>query len=472
MKSNVLLKKTIAACCSFMLALVVLSCAQESPGKLEFPATVDVEEISLNKTILSMVVGDVFTIKATVSPEKAVPIWTSSDVSVATVDSKGTVTAISGGEAIISASSKDGDVRAECRVKVITYKDDEVEFYGCKNEGIQINVSKLKLINGTMEVLDAQLAASFAGKKVIWSSSKPEVVSVDASGMITCYSIGDAYIVANIENTEVSDTCHVSVTDGESGVVWYGDSEKSLQYSFYRVSREGDDGDPSPKGTITTIDDSEYGKIWKVFKPAGDKRCEFSRTEGTGNNYRIKEGDRVYVGWRVKMHVSGDEKPQGYAQFQLKTDGNGWQNHPVDMGFNPTASLLNVSGIYPVDKPDAAVLNRTTKFYTQTMNEDEWTEIVLGFNFSQDPSVSFVEVWINGVRRLLTDTSGAKVFKAYHRTIDSKADNSGPATMYFKWGIYNAACKPYEVTAYFDEMRIGKSLKDVMNPLLLSRSGK
>lgn len=469
MKSNVLFKRAIAVCYSLILAFVIFSCAQDGSSKLEFPATVDVEEVSLSKTTLSMIVGEVFTIEATVTPEKAIPVWTSSDVSVATVDSKGTVTAISGGEAIISASSKDGDVRAECRVKVITYKDDEVEFYGCKNEGVQINVSKLKLINGTMEILDAQLAASFSGKKVVWSSNKPEVVSVDASGMITCQSIGDAYIVANIENTEISDTCHISVIDGESEVIWYGDSEKSLQYSFYRVSREGDSGDPDPTGTITTIDDSEYGKIWKVFKPAGDKRCEFARTEGTGNKYRIKEGDRVYVGWRVKMHVSGDEKPQGYAQFQLKTEGNGWQNHPVDMGFNPTASTLNVSGIYPTDKPDASVSNRTTTFYTQIMKEDEWTEIVLGFNFSQDPNVSFVEVWINGVRRLLTDTDGKKVFKAYHRTIDRTVDNSGPATMYFKWGIYNAACKPYEVTAYFDEMRIGTALKDVMNPLLLSR---
>ena len=50
-----------------------------------------------------------------------------------------------------------------------------------------------------------------------------------------------------------------------------------------------------------------------------------------------------------------------------------------------------------------------------------------------------------------------------------KADNSEPAHMYFKWGVYNKTCAPYNIYGYFDEMRVGKTLKDVMNPLLESR---
>lgn len=457
----------------FQLVVMMSSCGKDSSGENFEYNIVEIEEITLEQTVLNMVVGDAQSLTAYYLPENAnikTIQWSSSDISVATVDQNGVVTAVSGGNAVITAASKGNKVTATCLVNVKTYVDDEVEFNGGKNDGVQLNVSALKLPNGTMEVLDAQLTSEYSGKRVLWKSSNTDVVEVSDSGIITCVTDGSAYVVAQIENTDKTDTCHISVVDIDGETLWYGDPTKDFYYSFYNISKEGDDEYTKKEGTIKPIDGSEYGTIWEVHKPADNKRCEFARTEGDNNYYEIKDGDRVYVGWRVKMDIKGQEMPDSYLQFQLKTEDNGWQNHPVSIEFEPKISSLIVAGIYPVDTPDASVSNRTTKFCTVDMKENEWTEIVLGFNFSTNPEISFVEVWINGVRQLLTDGKGARVFKAYHRTIDMKADNSGPAHMYFKWGIYNAASAPYDIYGYFDEMRVGKTLKDVMNPLLISRN--
>ena len=472
------MKKILFVFLPYILSLSVMmtSCGKEETEDNLDSTIIEIEEVALSKTSLNMIVGDKYSLKVTYLPKDAtvkVFKWTSSDISVVSVDNNGALTAVSGGDAVITVASKDDKVKATCNINVMTYVDDEAEFHGGKNDGVQLNVSKFKLFDGTMEVLDAQLSSEYSGKKVLWKSSNTDVVEVSDCGIITCGTDGSAYVVAQIENTDKTDTCHISVINMEGKVFWYGDPKKEFYSSFYNISKEGDDEYPKKEGTIKPIDDSDYGKIWEVHKPADNKRCEFARTEARNgeNYYEINEGDRVYVGWRVKMDIDGDVKPEAYAQFQLKTgDGNGWQNYPVSMNFDSNNYLLNVVGVYPADKPDASMTeSRKTYFCVSEMKENEWTEIVLGFNFSTNPEISFVEVWINGVRQLLTDGKGAKVFKAYHRTIDMKADNSEPAHMYFKWGVYNKTCAPYNIYGYFDEMRVGKTLKDVMNPLLESR---
>ena len=81
---------------------------------------VKVESISLDKTELSLAVGESATLIATVKPDNASNkniIWSSSDVSIASV-SEGKVTAIKGGEATITVKSEDGDKTAYCIISV------------------------------------------------------------------------------------------------------------------------------------------------------------------------------------------------------------------------------------------------------------------------------------------------------------------------------------------------------------------
>lgn len=84
--------------------------------------TTKVEQITLNKTEGVLTVGNSVTVTATVTPDNATNAtvnWTSSDETVATVDSNGKVTAVAAGNATITATSEsDGDVSADYALTV------------------------------------------------------------------------------------------------------------------------------------------------------------------------------------------------------------------------------------------------------------------------------------------------------------------------------------------------------------------
>ncbi len=79
-----------------------------------------VSSVSLNKNALTLDVGATETLRATVSPANAndqTVVWTSSKPSIATVNNRGTVTAVAPGTTTIKATSSNGKY-AECTVTV------------------------------------------------------------------------------------------------------------------------------------------------------------------------------------------------------------------------------------------------------------------------------------------------------------------------------------------------------------------
>lgn len=81
-----------------------------------------VESVSLNKTTLELKEGYSETLIATINPQMATNknvIWSSSDVTIATVDSYGKVLAKEEGKAIITVTTVDGNKTAQCTVTVI-----------------------------------------------------------------------------------------------------------------------------------------------------------------------------------------------------------------------------------------------------------------------------------------------------------------------------------------------------------------
>ena len=99
--------------------ILFLSVAMLLAGCDKDNAPVAVSEVTLSRTALTMTVGDTEKLTATVLPEHAGYdglVWSSNNTSVALVDVEGLVTAVSAGNATITATV--GGIRATCEVTV------------------------------------------------------------------------------------------------------------------------------------------------------------------------------------------------------------------------------------------------------------------------------------------------------------------------------------------------------------------
>lgn len=165
--------------------------------------------VNLDKTTLSITVGETATLTATVIPDDASVkdvSWTSGNPSVVTISEKGVITAISAGEAVITVTTIEGGLTAMCSVTV--------EPLTISVTGVTLNKSTLELKESLKEALTATVSPQDAtNQKVTWSSSNPDVASVDAStGEVTAKVVGKATITATTEDGEKSATCEITVT--------------------------------------------------------------------------------------------------------------------------------------------------------------------------------------------------------------------------------------------------------------------
>ena len=178
-----------------------------------------VEKVTLDQGNLSLSMGDSVRLKATVHPDGGDVIWSSSDTSVATVSENGVVTAISPGEADITATSvengSDGKPRsATCSVRVngiiIVDPDD-------KDKKPLTSVS---MYEGDSRKVGVRIfGIENQGAVVSWSSNHSDIVSVEASDVTGSTALlygeksGEAIITARVAGyTGYTVTLNVTVT--------------------------------------------------------------------------------------------------------------------------------------------------------------------------------------------------------------------------------------------------------------------
>lgn len=114
--------------------------------------------------------------------------WTSSQPSVASVNANGLVTAVSEGDAEITARA--GTMQARVQVEVQTRPVDRVE----------VSPASATLHSGESITLEARPLAQdgslLGGRAIAWSSEAPAVATVDSDGRVTAVSPGNARITA------------------------------------------------------------------------------------------------------------------------------------------------------------------------------------------------------------------------------------------------------------------------------------
>ena len=199
-------------------------------GKKKYTCKVTVKQpvtsIKLSKKSISLNKGKKYTLKASIAPKNAANkavVWKSSNTKIASVSSKGVVTAKSAGTTTITATAKDGSrKKASCKVTI----------KGSSNKKILIQELKFDIKERIIELMPAQykdpskywvnkyvdsegyyydpiiFPSNATNKTLSWKSSNTNVATVDTKGNITALRAGTTIISA-------------STTDGSKKTISY-----------------------------------------------------------------------------------------------------------------------------------------------------------------------------------------------------------------------------------------------------------
>ena len=181
-------------------ATIKATCGNKEASCVVNVLPIVVEEISFNKTSVSLKAGETVTLTATVKPDDATDktvTWSTSDATVATV-SNGVVTAKKVGTATITA--KAGDKSATCEITVVA----------TPVTAVTLNKTYVSLKAGETVTLTATVKPDDAtDKTVTWGSSDESVAKVE-NGIVTAIGKGLSTITAKAGDT--SATCMVTVS--------------------------------------------------------------------------------------------------------------------------------------------------------------------------------------------------------------------------------------------------------------------
>lgn len=180
--------------------LAIFAALVAAAGCNKIPTTEgEVTEVRLDRTKLTLTVGQSEKLTATVLPEGAAATiaWASTDTDVVTVSADGTVKALALGSATVTA--KAGNQTAFCTV---TVADGVVEKVTIDPAATQLEIGEKLQLNAVLEPAGIE-------QTVIWSSQDNAIVTVTQTGEITAVTKGRTTIIAKAG--EQGGTCQVEV---------------------------------------------------------------------------------------------------------------------------------------------------------------------------------------------------------------------------------------------------------------------
>lgn len=195
----------------------------------------DVTSISIPSS-LSLKKGDAYTFSPVIVDNNATTTlrWTSTNTSVAIINSSGILTAKSVGTATVICTAHNG-VYVQCEVTVRENRIPATD--------ISLSTISAEIETGEVMQLTAIVSPDDAtNKSVTWSSDNPNVALVHSNGLVTAVGAGTCNIVARTtDGTNLSETCYVQVHEGagarQSMKVWRnGECELYKVYAVDSVS--------------------------------------------------------------------------------------------------------------------------------------------------------------------------------------------------------------------------------------------
>ncbi len=196
-----------------------------------------VSKVTVSESQVTLNVGESKTITGKVSPSSASNkkvTYSVADFSIATVNNKGTITAIKEGTTTVTVKAADGSnkkatvsvvvksniVQPAPTFPVVTNQPivssgpvQPTEKPVVKVTGITVSVPNDTLLVGdSVKATAVVLPADAANKEVKWTSSNDEVATVDEEGNITAKAVGIVSITAtSVDGSDISDFVYITV---------------------------------------------------------------------------------------------------------------------------------------------------------------------------------------------------------------------------------------------------------------------
>jgi len=243
------------------ITVIIFGCKKEEEAK-----TIAVKNIVLNETNIKLTEKQIFVLKANILPSNATNKsikWTSSDENIAIVGVKGMITAISPGQAEITAESEDGGKVASCivdvlkpKIKTLTLDITEKVFYMDENP------------NHTLIPIVTPEGADISG--LIWASENNDIATVDQEGNVKVIAPGETYISVSTKDKSKTAKCRIIVNKARihvDKIIISSTSEKypsNAKFTLtYKVIPENADNKAvswsSSNSNIATVDN--YGNV-------------------------------------------------------------------------------------------------------------------------------------------------------------------------------------------------------------------
>ncbi len=322
-------------------------------------------KIRLNKSKVIIKKGKSIYLKATISPKNVTDKtikWSSNNKSVATVNSKGKVTAKRGGTAIITAKTTNGK-KAKCHVNV---KE--------SSKKVKLSRTHLEINRGKTYKLKAILYPLTSTDKIKWTSSNRKIVTVSNKGVVKGIKAGKAVITAKATSGKKA-TCKVTVNIPAKAIKL---DKKLVTLAVGKTVTLR--ATVSPKNTTDKI---KWSSSNDFVASVNSKGVVKAKNSGTAKiEAKTTSGKRVTCKIRViKPRVNVDanvKKLKSYIMNHGKTndDGNKFISDTVSSG----SSEYSVGIIYELDKDRIHFLSLSSGYTSGGISYKTAMNMYLGSN--------------------------------------------------------------------------------------------
>ena len=185
---------------------ITVTTSNGKQASCEVNVRVSISSVTLSESKVELEVNADTTLVATINPENTSEdktlTWSSSDPSVASVDQNGKVSGLTSGKTTITVTTSNGK-KAVCEVNVIV---------SISNVTLNKEIMSLRLATSETLVATINPENTSGDKTLTWTSSNPNVASVDQNGKVIALSLGESTIHVTTSNGKVA-TCVVRVFD-------------------------------------------------------------------------------------------------------------------------------------------------------------------------------------------------------------------------------------------------------------------